>query len=224
MTREENMADVKNPFTSWNQNDLSDNSSLELNNMAMLEAVLFAVGDPVAFADIVQIMELSEETVRELLEKLTVSYANNPSTGIALREVEGKYLLTTKAQTREFVARVYRPRYRAGLSKAAYETLAAVLYNEPCTRAQIETVRGVNSDSLVTRLVERDLLQEVGNLEVPGRPALFAVTEKFLLEFGLKSRKDLPKVDFVMYKTLEDMDKNLQNQAEESIMPELEEE
>ena len=90
------------------------------------------------------------------------------------------------------------PRQKQGLSQAAYEALSIIAYNEPVTKAKIEKIRGVNSDSTITRLVERNLIEDAGRLDAPGRPILFKTTEEFLRSFGLKSVKDLPQIQFGM--------------------------
>jgi segregation and condensation protein B len=87
------------------------------------------------------------------------------------------------------------PRQKQALSQAAFETLSIVAYNQPVTRARIEAVRGVNSDSAVTRLVERNLIKEAGRLDAPGKPMLYETTEEFLRSFGFKSVKDLPIIE-----------------------------
>ena len=79
----------------------------------------------------------------------------------------------------------------------------------------MEEIRGVNSDGIISRLLERNLIQEVGTLDLPGKPAIFTVTDHFLIEFGLKSAQDLPAADFVMYKTLDALDKQFQYQKYE---------
>jgi segregation and condensation protein B len=109
--------------------------------------------------------------------------------------------------------RLFQPRHRPPLSQAAYETLAIIAYNQPVTRAQVEAVRGVNSDSIMARLVERNLIMETGHLETPGRPILYATTEQFLLDFGLRSVKDLPPMEMLMYGTLRDFESSLEEAA-----------
>ena len=89
-------------------------------------------------------------------------------TGLMLRIIDNKAFLTAKPKLKEIVSRLYRPQNRPALSQASYETLAAIAYNQPCTRAQVEEIRGVNSDGIISRLLERNLIQEVGTLDLPG--------------------------------------------------------
>lgn len=176
---------------------LSDSDAI-----AILEAILFAAGDPVSLNSLVEITGLEESRIRDLLGQLAEKYENDPASGIRLRRLEDDFCLTSKKELKEYLARLYRPDHLPSLSNAAYETLAAVAYNQPVSRAQVEQVRGVNSDQLISRLLERGYICEAGTLDTPGRPTLFATTDKFLLEFGLDSISDLPGVDLLMYDTI----------------------
>ncbi|MGI6091159.1 MAG: SMC-Scp complex subunit ScpB [Saccharofermentanales bacterium] len=183
--------------------------------MAAAEAVLFAAGDPIAVDVLAKILELPGTETFLLLEQLQRKYQRDVQTGLMLRIIDNKAFLTAKPRLKEIVSRLYRPQNRPALSQASYETLAAIAYNQPCTRAQVEEIRGVNSDGIISRLLERNLIQEVGTLDLPGKPAIFTVTDHFLIEFGLKSAQDLPAADFVMYKTLDALDKQFQYQKYE---------
>ncbi len=171
--------------------------------IAIIEGLLFASGDPLTVKSISEITELSENRVHDLCQYLIRKYAEDEESGIEIRQIEDTYCITTKPELKEYLARLFRPEHLPSLSNAAYETLAAIAYNQPVTKAQIETIRGVNSDSLVNRLVERGYVAEAGQLDLPGKPVIFATTPKFLLEFGLKSTDDLPSVDLLMYDTIE---------------------
>lgn len=170
--------------------------------IAILEAILFAAGNPLSLATLVEITGLEEIRTRDLLAQLAEKYESDPASGLRVRRLEDEYCLTSKKELKEYLARLYRPDHLPALSNAAYETLAAVAYNQPVSRAQVEQVRGVNSDQLIGRLLERGYIQEAGTLDTPGRPTLFATTDKFLLEFGLNSIADLPGVDLLMYDTI----------------------
>ncbi len=183
--------------------------------MAAAEAVLFAAGDPIAVDVLAKILELSGADTVLLLEQLQRKYQRDVQTGLMLRIIDNKAFLTAKPTLKEIVSRLYRPQNRPALSQASYETLAAIAYNQPCTRAQVEEIRGVNSDGIISRLLERNLIREAGTLDLPGKPAIFTVTDHFLIEFGLKSAQDLPAADFVMYKTLDALDKQFQYQKYE---------
>lgn len=127
-----------------------------------------------------------------------------------LREAEGSWFFCTKPEQADVLQRLFQPRHRPPLSQAAYETLAIIAYNQPVTRSQVEAVRGVNSDSIITRLMERNLINEAGSLDAPGRPTLFVTTDQFLIDFGLRSVKDLPPMEMLMYGTLRDFERSLE--------------
>ena len=99
------------------------------------------------------------------------------------------------------------------MSQASYETLAIVAYNQPVTRAQVEAVRGVSSDSIISRLLDRGWIEEAGTLDAPGRPTLFKTSEQFLLEFGIDSIDDLPSMELMSYKTIRDLEQSLEDAA-----------
>ena len=104
--------------------------------------------------------------------------------------------MCTRPEHFEYISRLVEPRQKQALSQAAFETLAIVAYNQPVTRARIEMIRGVNSDSSIATLIERNLIREAGRLDSPGRPMLYETTEEFLRSFGFKSVRDLPLIEF----------------------------
>lgn len=177
---------------------------------AALEALLFAAGDPVPADKLRQITGLERTVLDGILAAMADRYLRDRQRGLLLREVEGSWLLSTKPGQAEILHRLFQPRHRPPLSQAAYETLAIIAYNQPVTRAQVEAVRGVNSDSIIARLSERNLIREAGTLEAPGRPTLFATTEQFLMDFGLRTVKDLPPMEMLMYGTLRDFEQTLE--------------
>lgn len=179
------------------KNSINSDDELE----SLVEALLFASAEPISIANLCSICDVSAARISDILKILADRYGRENS-GITLRTVQDEYFLTTKSCWQEYLARLFRPEYRPSLSNAAYEVLACIAYNQPCTRTQIEQVRGVNSDTLVSRLLERGLIEETGQLDLPGRPAVFCVTEHFLQEFGLNSVDDLPAQEMLMYDIL----------------------
>lgn len=177
---------------------------------AALEALLFAAGDPLPLEKIQQITGLERTLLVQYLNALSERIAQNANRGLLLREIEGHYFLCTKPEMKDLLQRLYQPRHRPPLSQAAYETLAVIAYNQPVTRAQVEAVRGVNSDSIIIRLIERNLIEETGHLDSPGRPLLYATTKQFLMDFGLRSVQDLPPMEMMMYQTLQDFETTLE--------------
>jgi segregation and condensation protein B len=161
---------------------------------AVIEGLLFASGDPLSLEKIADIVEIDRKTTRLILNNLIVSYQNSKR-GIMLREIDGSYQLCTRFEHYEYIRKLFEPRQKQALSQAAFETLSIIAYNQPVTRAKIEHIRGVNSDSAITRLVERNLIKETGRLDSPGKPMLYGITDEFLRSFGFKSTTDLPIIE-----------------------------
>lgn len=182
-----------------------------LDAPAALEALLFMAGDPIPVDKLATVTGLEKNVIIPILDKMAETMLHDRRRGIFLRQAEGKYQLATKPGQLSVLERLYQPRHRPPLSQPAYETLAIIAYNQPVTRAQVEAVRGVNSDSIISRLIERNFVCEVGTLDAPGRPTLFATTEQFLLDFGLGSVSELPPMEMMMYGTLRDLERSLED-------------
>lgn len=156
-----------------------------------IEAVLFAAGEPVELSRLAQALDVKEAAARELISRLQEKYEVAGS-GLALLELDGCYQLATKPQYAPAVKAAMDLRRNAPLSNAAMEVLAIIAYNQPVTRGFIEQVRGVDSSQTVVNLVEKELVEEAGRLDVPGRPISYRTTAGFLRTFGMKSLEDLP--------------------------------
>ena len=189
-----------------------------VQNMAEMEALLFAAGDPLSCERIASILDVTEDEVFQLADQMKRRYARDPFSGLTVRVLGDRVSLVTDPTYREIVAAFFGDMRGQKLSDAAYETLAVIAYNAPVTRAEIETVRGVNSDSVVSRLIDRGLVQEVGTLDLPGRPALLDVTSQFLLEFGLSTAKELPPVDLMMYDSVQHLISPVSEDTRESTL------
>ncbi len=181
---------------------------------AAIEAILFVSGDPVQVSRISDILGIPVKACEEYLEELIKSYENNPLTGITIRKADSSYCMITKPAMKKVLEQMYSHKMTPPLSQASYETLAVIAYNQPCTRAQIEAVRGVSSDSIVSRLLDRGWIEEAGTLDAPGRPTLFRTSRQFLLEFGISSTDELPSMELMSYKTIRDLEDSLKNAAE----------
>ena len=177
----------------------------------VLEAFLFAAGDPITLSRLSELCEVPEERVLTALLELEARYEDDLRSGITLRRAQESYVLTVKPQLKSYMERMFAPKQKVPLSAAAYETLAVVAYNQPVTRSQIEAVRGVSSDSIVSRLLDRGWIRECGTLEAPGHPSLFETTQQFLLEFGIASVRELPALELMMYGTIRDLEQSLQD-------------
>jgi len=160
---------------------------------AVIEAVLFAAGDPVSLEKLAEIIGHDKKTTRNIMTDLIHKY-KIASRGIMIREINNGYQFCTKPEYGEFVARMGQVRKKQGLTSAAYEVLAIVAYNQPVTKAYIEKIRGVNSDSALATLIDRNLIREAGRDDTPGRPKLYETTEEFLRVFGFSSIRDLPVI------------------------------
>ena len=192
----------------------NDEFSLSRDELpAALEAVLFASGDPVSIDRICEITGTDEKVVTEVLNTLSDTYKHDHHRGLTVRRLENDYVMCTKPEMKTILERFFRPRSRPPMSQATYETLAVVAYNQPVTRAQVESVRGVSSNSIIARLLERGWIQECGTLDAPGRPVLFETTQQFLMEFGIESATEMPAMDLMMYSTIRDLEESLETAA-----------
>ncbi len=180
---------------------------------AAIEAILFAYGEAIPAEKIAAIIGRDRETASALVRSLMSDFRENRRRGVFIRQIGDSYVLSTKPEMREVLRRMFLPRNRPPMTQAAYETLAVIAYNQPVTRSQVEAVRGVDSDSIITRLAEKGLIRECGTLDAPGRPSLFETTELFLKEFGLSSVRDLPPMDMIMYRTLRDIETSVAEAA-----------
>lgn len=167
---------------------------MEINKLkSMIEAILFAAGRPVTKNEIVLALEISEEDVENIIQKMQEEYKNE-SRGIELIKVEDSYQLCTKKELYEYVYPVLDKRNKPNLSNAALETLSIIAYNPKITRAEIEAIRGVSADACVYKLLEYGLIEEAGKIDLPGKPMSYETTNEFLRMFGYSSLEDLPEL------------------------------
>lgn len=191
---------------------------MKLNDgIAIIEAILFACGEPVSPDKLAEASGIDVETVVKLIDQLERRY-NVQESGMRIIRVNGSFQLATRQEYADYVKAALETRRQAPLSQAAMETLSIVAYNQPVTKAFVEQVRGIDSSSVVNTLVERDLLEEAGRLELPGRPVAYRTTDTFLRCFGISSLEELPplpnqegQLDFDELAELE-----LEKQAEEN--------
>lgn len=157
-----------------------------------LEAVLFAMGEPVALTTLASALELPAGQIETALRHLAEEYEREDR-GLALVWVEDSVQLTSNPRYNEALSRVVNVPDKQPLSTALLETLAVIAYDQPVTKAQVSEVRGTNSEHAIARLVEYDLVTDVGRLETAGRPLLYGTTEQFLKCFGIGSVRELPE-------------------------------
>ncbi len=158
-----------------------------------VEAVIFASGEPVEVQRIAQAFEISEEDVAEIAELLVDEYKARNG-GIVLVRLDNKLQFVTKHDYIEDIRKVLDVRRNQPLSQAAFEVLAIVAYNQPVTKSFIEQVRGVDCSGVIGTLCQRDLIEECGRLDLPGRPLLYCTTTSFLRCFCLSSLDELPEL------------------------------
>ncbi len=176
---------------------------------AVVEAILFTMGDSVEISALAKAIEVDAKDVKKYIEYLKEKYTKNDS-GIGLIELEKSVQLCTRKEMYEYLVRIAKAPKKANLTDSLMETLSIIAYKQPITRLEVEKIRGVNSDHAVNRLVEFGLVQELGRLDAPGRPLLFGTTEEFLRSFGVKSLEELPSIGSVQIE-------EFKAQAEEEI-------
>lgn len=177
------------------QPDIEDALYMEEKKiMAVVEAVLFAMGDSVELSSLSHVLEKPEEEIREVIAKMNQRY-KKADRGIYIAELEDAVQLCTKPGLYEYLIKVAKAPQKYALTDALLETLSIIAYKQPVTRLEVEKIRGVSCDHAVNRLLEFDLVQELGRLDAPGRPLLFGTTEEFLRTFGVKSLGDLPMLN-----------------------------
>jgi segregation and condensation protein B len=168
-------------------------SSEGLSDLASrLECLLFVAGEPVPLKQLAAACGATDSATRESLGALAERLERDGA--LQLVEIAGGYQLSTKPEHAELITAFLSPRKRR-LSRAVLETLAVVAYRQPVTLAEVEAVRGVNSDYSVHALVEMSLVEEVGRKETVGRPKLYGTTRQFLHQFNLGGLEDLPPVE-----------------------------
>lgn len=164
---------------------------------AIVEAILFSAGRVIKINELMAILEVTSDEVISIINDMQADYAKNDR-GIEIIKVEDGYQLATKKEMYEYLYPIFDKRSKPNLSQASMETLAIIAYNPKITRAEIEAIRGVNSDGTIYKLLEYNLIENVGKADLPGRPTMYGVTENFLKMFGITSSEELP--DLPRYK------------------------
>lgn len=165
---------------------------------SIIESILFVSSEPLSIKECHKIflesgeMDVSIKNVSMAMDKLERKYQKKDS-GLSILKIENSYQLISRIDNNSFVEKIVIKKRKKSLSQAAFEVLSIIAYKQPITKIEIEEIRGVKSDSALSNLVENDLIYESGRLDKIGKPILYSTTEKFLVEFGLISLKDLPK-------------------------------
>ncbi len=158
-----------------------------------IEAILFASGDSVPLSRIAQALDLTESVAKKHTEELMMEY-QNASRGITIIKLDDSYQMVSRDEYAPEIRTVMDLRRNTPLSQAALEVLAVVAYNQPVTKAFVEQVRGVDCSGVIGSLTAKDLIEEKGRLELPGRPLVYGTTENFLRCFGLTDISELPEI------------------------------
>ena len=160
---------------------------------AIIEAILYAAGRQVETTELMSALELSKDEVISLIELMKNEYQNT-NRGIEIIKVNDAYQLCTKKEYYEYIYPIFDKRSKPNLSPAALEIISIIAYNPKITRAEIEAIRGVNSDGSIYKLLEYELIQDVGKMDAPGRPTMYSVSGKFFKMFGISSLEELPEL------------------------------
>lgn len=164
---------------------------MQNNVEAIIEAILFTMGESVELSKIAAAIATDEEETKEVIQRLMKRY-EKANRGIKIIELEDSYQMCTKQEMYEYLIRVAKEPKKHTLSDVLLETLSIIAYKQPITKIEIEKIRGVKSDHAVNKLLEYNLVCELGRLDAPGRPLLFGTTEDFLRCFGIQSLEELP--------------------------------
>ncbi|MCM1569374.1 MAG: SMC-Scp complex subunit ScpB [Roseburia sp.] len=180
---------------------------------AVIEAVLFTMGDTVEISRLAELIEEDVKTTDGILQKMAERYEQE-NRGIMLTRFDNGVQLCTKSEMYEYLIKIAKNPRKMTLTDTVIETLSIIAYKQPVTRLDVERVRGVSCDHAINKLLEYDLITELGRLDAPGRPLLFGTTEQFLRCFGVKSLKELPELNPVQIE-------EFKQQAEEEVQLQL---
>ena len=160
----------------------------------IIEAILFTMGESVELEKIAAAIEHDEDTTRKLIHNMADRYEAEDR-GVRIIELDNSFQMCTKPEAYEYLIRIAKQPKKYVLTDVLLESLSIIAYRQPVTKLEIEKIRGVKTDHAVNKLVEYELVQEVGRLDAPGRPILFGTTEEFLRHFGVTSLEELPNLN-----------------------------
>ena len=180
-----------------------------MNYEAVIESIQFTIGDYVKLTNHAAVLEQDKKEVKDIIEQMQKNYEAEDR-GITITELDGAYQMCTKPQMYDYLIKVAKQPKHYALTDVLLETLSIIAYKQPITRAEIEKIRGVSCSHAVSRLVDYNLVCELGRLDAPGRPLLFGTTEEFLRTFGVSSIEELPILN-------QDQLENFKREAEEEM-------
>lgn len=194
----------------------------------IIESILFASGRTVTIRELELSLEIEQEQIIKTIQEMQEDYKKQER-GIEILKVNNGYILASKKEYHEYIYGVIDKRVKPSLSQAALEVLAIIAYNPRITRAEIEEIRGVGSDASLYRLLEHNLIEDAGKLDLPGKPMSYRVTGEFLKRFGLNNLDELPELpkykidanrqividDLIENNTIESIEQKTESQKEE---------
>ena len=161
---------------------------------AVIEAVLFTMGESVEISKLAELIEESKSKTKKIVYEMKEKL-QQAGRGVDIVELGDSFQMCTKTEMYEYLIKIAKSPRKHVLTDSVLETLSIIAYKQPVTRADIEKVRGVNCDHAINRLIEYNLVAELGRLDAPGRPLLFGTTEEFLRRFGINSLEALPEMN-----------------------------
>ena len=159
----------------------------------VIESIMFAVGRDISTKELSSVLEMTPSNVEEIIENMRTEFEAT-GRGVQIIKVNDGYQLCSRKENYEYIYQIIDKRNKPNLSQAALETLAIIAYNPKITRAEIESIRGVNSDGTIYKLLDHNLIEDAGRLDAPGRPTTYQTTKEFLRMFGYTSLEELPEL------------------------------
>lgn len=174
-----------------------EDAVMQITNIeSAIEAILYAAGYPVKYTKLSEVLGLEVKDVKTMVEHMAIQYNKEDSSrGINLLVFEETCQFCTKEQYAPYIREALGIKRGGNLSASSLEVLAVIAYNQPVTRAYVDTVRGVDSSYAMNSLIDKGLIEACGRLDAPGRPMIYKTTEKFLRVFGINSLEDLPQTE-----------------------------
>lgn len=163
---------------------------------AVIEAVLFSMGNSVKTTKLAELIEADVKTTKALIQEM-IKDMDAADRGVTINEIGDGFQMCSKADMYEYLIDLTKSERKYTLTDTVLETLSIIAYKQPVTRADVEKIRGVDCSHAVNKLLEVDLIKELGRMDAPGRPILFGTTEQFLRSFGVKSLDQLPQMSQV---------------------------
>ena len=160
----------------------------------IIESILFTMGDSVELGKLSAVTQCDEETLRQVIGQMILGYQEE-NRGIQITMLEDAVQMCSKAENYEYLVQLAKQPKKYVLTEVMLEVLSIIAYKQPVTRIEVEKIRGVKSDHAISKLVEYELVCELGRMDAPGRPLLFGTTEEFLRRFNVASVQELPSIN-----------------------------